>query len=213
MEPAPKRYSSRVGRADPNGNWPNIILGTSGPCLWQIFIFRTREKEELIRRLSTNHATADIFKNTTNMRKFSTQSIRGDPTLSMTMDSQGRNTLSNTPSSHSNKERSRKSSVLTLINTDGVQDPVRLRKFQFHLFKIRPGDTGRSDWTGDLILKPAKTSIDKTSSNNFAERSSRANDTSKLSNRNSSVENGPKTGILYLCKKLFRLVQHLYMTY
>ena len=79
------------------------------------------------------------------MRKFSTQSIRGDPTLSMTMDSQGRNTLSNTPSSHSNKERSRKSSVLTLINTDGVQDPVRLRKFQFHLFKIRPGDTGRSD--------------------------------------------------------------------
>ena len=63
------------------------------------------------------------------MRKFSTQSIRGDPTLSMTMDSQGRNTLSNTPSSHSNKERSRKSSVLTLINTDGVKDPLRLRKF------------------------------------------------------------------------------------
>jgi hypothetical protein len=91
-------------------------------------IILTREKEELIRRLSTNHATADIFKNTTNMRKFSTQSIRGDPTLSMTMDSQGRNTLSNTPSSHSNKERSRKSSVLTLINTDGVQDPVRLRR-------------------------------------------------------------------------------------
>jgi len=89
-------------------------------------IILTREKEELIRRLSTNHATADIFKNTTNMRKFSTQSMRGDPTLSMTMDSQGRNTLSNTPSNHSNKER--KNSVLTLLNTDGVQDPVRLRR-------------------------------------------------------------------------------------
>ena len=100
------------------GLGPNLVIND---------IFRTREKEELIRRLSTNHATADIFKNTTNMRKFSTQSMRGDPTLSMTMDSQGRNTLSNTPSSHSNKER--KNSVLTLLNTDGVQDPVRLRKF------------------------------------------------------------------------------------
>ena len=100
------------------GLGPNFVIND---------IFRTREKEELIRRLSTNHATADIFKNTTNMRKFSTQSMRGDPTLSMTMDSQGRNTLSNTPSSHSNKER--KNSVLTLLNTDGVQDPVRLRKF------------------------------------------------------------------------------------
>ena len=93
----------------------------------ELSFFRTREKEELIRRLSTNHATADIFKNTTNMRKFSTQSMRGDPTLSMTMDSQGRYTLSNTPSNHSNKER--KNSVLTLLNMDGVQDPVRLRKF------------------------------------------------------------------------------------
>ena len=92
--------------------------------------FRTREKEELIRRLSTNHATADIFKNTTNMRRFSTQSMRGDfPTLSMTIDSHGRNTLTNTSSSHSSQSgrRDRKGSVLTLLNTDGVQDPLRLR--------------------------------------------------------------------------------------
>jgi len=89
-------------------------------------IILTREKEELIRRLSTNHATADIFKNTTNMRKFSTQSMRGDPTHSMTMDSQGRNTLSNTSSSHSKE----KASVLTLKTGDfaNVQDPVRLRR-------------------------------------------------------------------------------------
>lgn len=91
-------------------------------------IILSREKEELIRRLSTNHATADIFKNTTNMRKFSTQSMRGDPTQSMTLDSQGRNTLSSTHSSHSYKEKSTKSSVLTLKTTDGVQDPVRLRR-------------------------------------------------------------------------------------
>ena len=61
--------------------------------------------------------------------------MRGDPTLSMTMDSQGRNTLSNTPSNHSNKER--KNSVLTLLNTDGVQDPVRLRKFSISFTYIR----------------------------------------------------------------------------
>ena len=63
------------------------------------------------------------------MRKFSTQSMRGDPTQSMTLDSQGRNTLSSTHSSHSYKEKSTKSSVLTLKTTDSVQDPVRLRKF------------------------------------------------------------------------------------
>ena len=126
MELAPERYSSRVVRYSSRSK---RLLGTSWPCLWLSFIFRSREKEELIRRLSTNHATADIFKNTTNMRKFSTQSMRGDPTQSMTLDSQGRNTLSSTHSSHSYKEKSTKSSVLTLKTTDGVQDPVRLRKF------------------------------------------------------------------------------------
>ena len=79
------------------------------------------------------------------MRKFSTQSIRGDQTISMTMDSQGRNTLSNTPSSHSNKEKSRKSSVLTLINTDGVQDPVRLRIFSLSFAYVQ--DSSRANWT------------------------------------------------------------------
>ena len=79
------------------------------------------------------------------MRKFSTQSIRGDQTISMTMDSQGRNTLSNTPSSHSNKEKSRKSSVLTLINTDGVQDPVRLRIFSLSFAFVQ--DSYRANWT------------------------------------------------------------------
>ena len=64
------------------------------------------------------------------MRRFSTQSMRGDfPTLSMTIDSHGRNTLTNTSSSHSSQggRRDRKGSVLTLLNTDGVQDPLRLR--------------------------------------------------------------------------------------
>ena len=74
------------------------------------------------------------------MRKFSTQSMRGDPTHSMTMDSQGRNTLSTTHSSDSNKERSTKSSVLTLITTDGVQDPVRLRKVSISFVQGTPDD-------------------------------------------------------------------------
>ena len=39
---------------------------------------RSREKEELISRLSKNPETADVFKTTTNVRKFSTNSLRGD---------------------------------------------------------------------------------------------------------------------------------------
>ena len=100
--------------------------------LIHVCLFRTREKEELIRRLSTNHATADIFKNTKNMRKFSTQSMRGDhPTLSVTIDSQRPSKLSNTSSnsSHHSNPKDGRGSVLTLLNSDGVQDPLRLRNF------------------------------------------------------------------------------------
>ena len=39
---------------------------------------RSREKEELISRLSKNPETSDVFKTTTNIRKFSTNSLRGD---------------------------------------------------------------------------------------------------------------------------------------
>merc|ERR1711990_581670 len=41
-------------------------------------IILSREKEELISRLSKNPETADVFKTTTNIRKFSTNSLRGD---------------------------------------------------------------------------------------------------------------------------------------
>ena len=40
--------------------------------------FRSREKEELISRLARNPETANVFKTTTNIRKFSTNSLRGD---------------------------------------------------------------------------------------------------------------------------------------
>jgi len=41
-------------------------------------IILSREKEELISRLSKNPETSDVFKTTTNIRKFSTSSLRGD---------------------------------------------------------------------------------------------------------------------------------------
>merc|ERR1712168_480499 len=41
-------------------------------------IILSREKEELISRLSKNPETSDVFKTTTNIRKFSTNSLRGD---------------------------------------------------------------------------------------------------------------------------------------
>merc|ERR1712126_241592 len=40
-------------------------------------IILSREKEELISRLSKNPETSDVFKTTTNIRKFSTSSLRG----------------------------------------------------------------------------------------------------------------------------------------
>ena len=46
--------------------------------IFQISISRSREKEELISRLSKNPETSDVFKTTTNIRKFSTNSLRGD---------------------------------------------------------------------------------------------------------------------------------------
>ena len=41
-------------------------------------VFRSHEKHELISRLSTNPETSYVFKTTTSVRKFSTNSIRGD---------------------------------------------------------------------------------------------------------------------------------------
>ena len=55
----------------------------------RIFIFRSREKEELINRLAKNPETSNVFKTTTNIRKFSTTSLRGDLPLGI-MDSQPR---------------------------------------------------------------------------------------------------------------------------
>ena len=52
-------------------------------------IFRSREKEELINRLAKNPETSNVFKTTTNIRKFSTTSLRGDLPLGI-MDSQPR---------------------------------------------------------------------------------------------------------------------------
>ena len=100
------------------------------------FILRSREKEELIRRLSRNQATADIFKNTKNIRKFSTVSLRGDQTtgslISSTIGNNDRS-LSNCSSSH---HSSKTGSVLTTgsiltttmsLNPEQIQDPTKLR--------------------------------------------------------------------------------------
>merc|ERR1719209_1208847 len=79
-------------------------------------IIMSREKEELIRRLSRNQATADIFKNTKNIRKFSTNSIRGDYTTGTLVNSTiGSNdkSLSNVSSSH---------------HPEQIQDPTKLRR-------------------------------------------------------------------------------------
>jgi len=93
-------------------------------------IIMSREKEELIRRLSRNQATADIFKNTTNIRKFSTQSIQG------VHNSQGKHdkALSTQTSSHHSNGTSTTGSILTtttsvLLNTEQkIQDPTKLRR-------------------------------------------------------------------------------------
>jgi len=105
-------------------------------------IILSREKEELIRRLSVNQATADIFKNTTNIRKFSTNSLRGDYTgeCSLSIDSRRRSTLTPISPNESSHNRSKspngsqkRGSLLQttgsiLFNTGGVEDPVRLRR-------------------------------------------------------------------------------------
>jgi len=44
----------------------------------KIFPFRSREKEELISRLSKNPETSDVFKSKATIRRFSTNSLRGD---------------------------------------------------------------------------------------------------------------------------------------
>ena len=117
-------------------------------------IFRSREKEELIRRLSRNQATADIFKNTKNIRKFSTNSIRGDYTTGTLINTSIVNndkSLSNVSSSHhSSKHTTTTGSVLTsgsilttgslltssiALNPEQIQDPTKLRN-AFHLSRV-----------------------------------------------------------------------------
>jgi len=101
-------------------------------------IIMSREKEELIRRLSRNQATADIFKSTKNIRKFSTNSIRGDSTTGTLVNSTiGSNdkSLSNNPSSH---HSGKTGSILTTgsllttttisLNPEQIQDPTKLRR-------------------------------------------------------------------------------------
>jgi len=100
-------------------------------------IIMSREKEELIRRLSRNQATADIFKNTKNIRKFSTNSIRGDYTTGTLVNSTiGSNdkSLSNVSSSH---HSGKTGSILTTgslltttisLNPEQIQDPTKLRR-------------------------------------------------------------------------------------
>jgi len=118
-------------------------------------IILSREKQELIQRLSVNQATADVFKNTTNIRKFSTNSLRGDTfTFSQTLDvnprlsgshprvsgslsqsSQPR--VSNSGSSNvtsgpgaTNRGSLLKhtGSILSNVGVEGVEDTVRLRR-------------------------------------------------------------------------------------
>lgn len=106
-------------------------------------IILSREKEELIRRLSVNQATADVFKNTKNIRKFSTKSLRGDdPDLSsLNLDIQRRSTMKGVSPNGSingsipkspNGNQKRGSFIATtgsiLLNTEGIEDPVRLRR-------------------------------------------------------------------------------------
>merc|ERR1712168_264982 len=113
-------------------------------------IIMSREKEELIRRLSRNQATADIFKSTKNIRKFSTNSLRSAPsTLSQTLDEDCRRStliprdsasqyfgrisqnssvtnrgslLKQTVSNRSNR------SSLSNVGVEEIEDTVRLRR-------------------------------------------------------------------------------------
>merc|ERR1712168_544232 len=113
-------------------------------------IILSREKEELIRRLSMNQATSDVFKNTTSIRKFSTNSLRSAPsTLSQTLDEDCRRStltprdsasqyfgrisqnssvtnrgslLKQTVSNRSNR------SSLSNVGVEEIEDTVRLRR-------------------------------------------------------------------------------------
>jgi len=104
-------------------------------------IILSREKEELIRRLSRNQNTADIFKNTKNVRKFSTLSMRGDQTTNSTILAESTTgtlgshdkSLSQVWSSHHSNSTKTTGSILTttgsvLLNTEHIQDPTKLRR-------------------------------------------------------------------------------------
>jgi len=102
-------------------------------------IIMSREKEELIRRLSRNQATADIFKNTKNIRKFSTNSIRGDYTTGtlVNMPNNDKSLSSVSSSHHSSKHTGTTASILTTgslltssisLNPEQIQDPTKLRR-------------------------------------------------------------------------------------
>merc|ERR1712168_1288489 len=101
-------------------------------------IILSREKEELIRRLSMNQATSDVFKNTTNIRKFSTNSLRGGScTLSQTLDTHTRGSILTAPrDSYSqdpgrlsqNSSITKRGSILSNVGVEGIEDTVRLRR-------------------------------------------------------------------------------------
>lgn len=98
-------------------------------------IILSHEKEELLRRLSVNSATANIFNNTTNFRKFSTNSMRGlsvagsEPSGRVSPISQERSPHRQPRGSINSIRRGSILSNLTVnLNPEGVEDPVRLRR-------------------------------------------------------------------------------------
>jgi len=95
-------------------------------------IILSREKEELIRRLSMNQATADVFKNTTNIRKFSTVSQRGELTtdFSLTAEPRSSQVLQKSPNGSLKRGSITDGSLKrgSFLNSEGVEDPVRLRR-------------------------------------------------------------------------------------
>ena len=85
-----------------------------------------------------NQATSDVFKNTTNIRKFSTNSLRGGScTLSQTLDTHTRGSILTAPrDSYSqdsgrlsqNSSITKRGSILSNVGVEGIEDTVRLRK-------------------------------------------------------------------------------------
>merc|ERR1712131_421761 len=94
-------------------------------------IILSREKEELISRLSKNPETSDVFKTTTNIRKFSTSSLRGDLPNGI-LDGQPRVSTRGSQSINGSNRGSNLSSHSNMSHITGsggsVDDTVKLRR-------------------------------------------------------------------------------------